>query len=96
MTRGNAFSPHTFFKMKFLIFISFLIFSASAEMTRFDNYQVYTVSVENGEQLKALQYLDEHSDSVNLLFYLSDYNNLISFNLFAIPPCSTNCMIHHF
>lgn len=62
---GRAFSQRL--KMKFLLLAAFLIVSASAEMTRFDNYQVYKVNVENNEQLKALQYLDEHSDSVNNL-----------------------------
>lgn len=52
------------FSMRFLIFTSLLIFSTVAENARFDNYQVYTVSIENEEQLKALKYLDEHSDAV--------------------------------
>jgi hypothetical protein len=49
--------------MKFIIFVAFFAL-VLAEKVRYDDYQVYTVSVENKEQLKALQHLDEHSDAV--------------------------------
>lgn len=38
---------------------------ASAEKARFDNYRVYTVAVENENQLKALREISETSDSVS-------------------------------
>lgn len=53
--------------MKFSLFIAFLAL-ASAEKVRYDDYRVYKVFVENNEQLKALQHLDEHSDSVKIKF----------------------------
>lgn len=49
--------------MRFIIFAVFFAL-VSAEKVRYDDYQVYTVRVENKEQLKALQHLDEHSDAV--------------------------------
>lgn len=49
--------------MRFIIFVAFFTF-VSSEKVRYDDYQVYRVWVENKEQFRALQYLDEHSDSV--------------------------------
>lgn len=38
---------------------------ASAEKARFDNYRVYSISVENELQLRVLRELGETSDSVS-------------------------------
>lgn len=54
--------------MKFLTLVVFLFLSASAEKARFDNYRVYSVKIENHQQLEAMKYLEEHSDSVNRNF----------------------------
>ncbi|KAG5672021.1 hypothetical protein PVAND_002183 [Polypedilum vanderplanki] len=52
--------------MKFLALLALLFLSASAEKSRFDNYRVYSVTVENYQQLQAIQYLEEHSDAYNI------------------------------
>ena len=51
--------------MKLVALLAFLFLSAEAEKARFDNYRVYSVLVENEQQHEAMQYLQEHSDSVN-------------------------------
>lgn len=62
--------------MKFIIFVAFLAL-VSAEKVRYDDYQVYTIRVENKEHLKALQHLDEHSDAVLWKIYRDgNYGNL--------------------
>jgi carboxypeptidase A len=43
------------------------VFSATAEKSRFDNYRVYRISVENELHLRVLQELSETSDSYNFL-----------------------------
>jgi hypothetical protein len=52
--------------MKFLALVALFVIAASAEKSRFDNYRLYSVNVDNHQQLEALKYLEEHSDSVSL------------------------------
>lgn len=40
---------------------------ACAEKARFDNYRVYSVYIENEEQLKLLQELELHPDGISFL-----------------------------
>lgn len=52
-------------KLMLSVLFAVLVFSASAEKARFDNYRVYSVSVENEIQLRALKELSATSDSYN-------------------------------
>ncbi|KAG5672023.1 hypothetical protein PVAND_002185 [Polypedilum vanderplanki] len=49
--------------MKFVSVLVILFVYANADMARFDNYRVYTVTIENEEQYKAMKYLEENSDA---------------------------------
>jgi hypothetical protein len=51
--------------MKFVAAIVILFVYASAEMARFDNYRVYTATIESEQQYEAMKFLEEHSDAVN-------------------------------
>lgn len=55
---------HSIEKMLVLFWCVILFFSTSAEKARFDNYRVYNIKIENGEQLDALKFLADTSDSV--------------------------------
>lgn len=52
--------------MKLIIVLAAFILSASADPARYDNYRLYSVSVENNLQIKVLKELSETSDSVKL------------------------------
>lgn len=61
--------------------------STIADRVRFDNYRVYDVSVDNDEQLKVLQYLEQFSDGV------SNLCNILEIKLVFhawLPICSTH------
>lgn len=54
----------------FLAAIFVVIFvGAYGEKVRFDNYRVYSVNVENGEQLKVLRELEAYPDGTIFLDY---------------------------
>lgn len=51
--------------MKFLVVLALFVLATNGEQARFDNYRVYSVIIENDQQLEGFKYLEEHSDSVN-------------------------------
>jgi len=50
--------------MKILLWAIAFVALVAAEKTRFDNYRVYSINIENEVQLKALQELENSDDSV--------------------------------
>lgn len=55
--------------MKLVVFAAMLVCAAAtqSEKARFDNYRVYSVNIENDEQLEILQELENHQDSLSFL-----------------------------
>jgi hypothetical protein len=54
-------------ELKSLLFILFALVAVVAvtgEKSRYDNYRVYNIEIANGEQLDAMKYLADTSDSV--------------------------------
>lgn len=50
--------------MKFIVIFLVAFLAVNAEKSRFDNYRVYSITIENDEQFKIMKYIEEHSDSV--------------------------------
>ena len=54
------------FTMKVVLFVVLSVLVVSGEKARFDNYRVYSVSIDTQDQLSVLRQLSENSDSVRL------------------------------
>lgn len=51
--------------MKFIaILLAVGFLAVNAERARFDNYRVYSITIENDDQFKIMKYIEEHSDAV--------------------------------
>lgn len=64
-----------------ILIAGFLV--ACAEKARFDNYRVYSVHIENEEQLKVLQELELHPDGVSFFESPNVVNQTIDI---MVPP----------
>ncbi|XP_031623765.1 zinc carboxypeptidase-like [Contarinia nasturtii] len=64
-----------------VIFASF--YMAFCEKARFDNYRVYSMIVENEEQLRILQELENHRDGIE---FLESPNSIGDFTELIVPP----------
>ena len=56
---------------------------ACAEKARYDNYRVYSVYIENEEQLKVLRELEIHPDGIEFLESPTGVNQVIDI---TVPP----------
>lgn len=69
--------------LKIIIFFAFLVV-IFGEKARFDNYRVYLIEVENDEQLKVLQDLENYQDGLS--FMMPPTTNQTSFVEIIVPP----------
>lgn len=65
------------------IFIACFVVAFGSEKARFDNYRVYSVNVENAEQLKVLRELESYSDGILFLNGISDVGQI---STLIVPP----------
>lgn len=54
-------------KMKFIAIFLVAFLAVNAERARFDDYRVYSITIENDDQFKIMKYIEEHSDAVKLI-----------------------------
>ncbi|XP_058449258.1 uncharacterized protein LOC131429226 [Malaya genurostris] len=76
----------TIFKMAFAricLLIVAVLSAITAEQARFDNYRVYQLRIETTQQLKTLQYLEDHPDGY--IFWESPVQTNMDLNL-VVPP----------